>query len=49
MNTRNNRGDVFSLQSVPRGYKDNKEYCLNQLSFEKPAWQVMSLGSEELN
>jgi hypothetical protein len=47
--THNNRGAVFSVRSVPRGYKKNKEDRLSQLSFETPACQDMSWGVEELN
>jgi hypothetical protein len=49
MNTRNNRGAVFSMRSVPRGYKEAKKAVLSQLSFETPACQAMSLGTKELN
>jgi hypothetical protein len=49
MNTRNNRRAVFSVRSVPRGYKQDKEFRLSQLSSETPACQDMSLGAEELN
>jgi hypothetical protein len=46
---RNNRRAVFSVRSMPRGYKKDKEGCLSQLSFETPTCQDMSLGAEELN
>jgi hypothetical protein len=49
MNSRNKRRAVFSLQSVPRGYKKDKEGRLSQLSFETPACHDMSLGAEDLN
>jgi hypothetical protein len=45
-NIRNNRKAVFS---VLRGYKKDKEDCLDQLSFETVACQDMSFGVEELN
>jgi hypothetical protein len=44
-----NRKAVFSVRSVPRGYKKDKEDRLRQLNFETPACQDMSLGAEELN
>jgi hypothetical protein len=47
--TCNNRRDIFSVRSVPRDYKKDKEDRLSQLSFETPACQDMSLGSQELN
>jgi hypothetical protein len=46
-NTRNNRRAVFSLRSVPRGYKKDKEDRLSQSSFEMPACQDVSLGAEK--
>jgi hypothetical protein len=48
-NSRNNRRAVFSVRSVPSGYKMEEEYRLSQLSFETPVWQCMRLGAEELN
>jgi hypothetical protein len=45
----NNSGAVFSVRSVSRGYKIDKEDRLSQLSFEMPAYQNMCLGAEELN
>jgi hypothetical protein len=48
-NTRNNRGAVFSVWSVPRVYKKDKEDRLSQLSFGTPACQNMSLRAHELN
>jgi hypothetical protein len=47
-NARNNRSVVFSVLSVPRGYKQDKEGRLSQFSFETPALPE-SLGAEELN
>jgi hypothetical protein len=47
-NSRNNRRAVFSVRSVQRGYEKDKEDCLSQLSFETPACQDISLGTEEL-
>lgn len=35
-NSRNDRKSVFSLLSVPKGYKTNKADRLSQLSFETP-------------
>jgi hypothetical protein len=40
---------LFSVRSVLRGYKNDKEDRLSQLSLETPACQDMSLGAEELN
>jgi hypothetical protein len=40
---------LFSVRSVSRGYKKNKEDRLSQLSFETQACHVMSPGAEELN
>jgi hypothetical protein len=40
----NSREAVFSVRSVPRGYKKDKKGRLSQLSFETPACQDMSLG-----
>jgi hypothetical protein len=48
-NSRNNRRAVFYVRSMPRGYKKAKGDRLRQLSFETPACQDMSLGTEELN
>jgi hypothetical protein len=48
-NSRNKRRAMFSLRSVPRGYKKDKADSLSQLDFETPACQNMSLGAEELN
>jgi hypothetical protein len=48
-NSRNNRKVPFSVRSVPRGYKKSNEDHLSQLSFGTPAWQDMSLETEELN
>jgi hypothetical protein len=48
-NSHSNRRAVFSVQSVPRSYKTDKEDLSVQLSFETPACQDMSLGAEELN
>jgi hypothetical protein len=39
-NSRNNRRAVFSVRSVPRGYKKDKEDCLSQSSFETPACTI---------
>jgi hypothetical protein len=39
---------VFSLWSVPKGCKSDKEYRLSPLSFEATACQENSLGAEEL-
>jgi hypothetical protein len=47
MNAHNNRGGAFSVRSVPKGYKKDKEDRWSQLSFETPACQDMSLGAEE--
>jgi hypothetical protein len=49
MNTHNNRRAVFSVRSVLRGYKEDKEGRLSQLSFETSACQDMRLGEEEFN
>jgi hypothetical protein len=46
-NIRNNSRAVFSVLSVPRGYRKDKEDRLSQLSFEKPGCQDVSLGAEE--
>jgi hypothetical protein len=46
-NSRNNRRDVFSVSSLPSGYKKAK-VRLSQLSFETPACQNKSLAAEEL-
>jgi hypothetical protein len=48
-NTRNTRRAMFSMRSVPRGYRNDKEERLIQLSFETPGCQNMSLGAEKLN
>jgi hypothetical protein len=48
-NTRHNRRALFSVRSVGRGCKKDKEDRSSQLSFEMPACQDMSLGAEELN
>jgi hypothetical protein len=48
-NSRINRRAVFSVQSVPRGYKKDKVDRLSQLSYETPACQDMSFGAEKLN
>jgi hypothetical protein len=48
MNTRNKKRAVFSVWTVTRGYKKEKEDRLYQSSFETPACQDMSLGAEEL-
>jgi hypothetical protein len=37
------------LRSVPRGYKNDEEDRLRQLSYGTPARQDMSLGAEEVN
>jgi hypothetical protein len=47
--TCNNRRAVFSVRSVPRGYKKDKEGRFSQFNFETPACQDMSLGAEEMN
>jgi hypothetical protein len=47
-NSYNNRRAVFSVQSVPMGYKKEKEDRLSQLTFETPAFQSMSLEMGEL-
>jgi hypothetical protein len=46
-NTRNSGGAALSVRSVPRGYKKDKEDCLNQLSSETPACQDMSWEAED--
>jgi hypothetical protein len=38
---------MFSILSVPRGYKKDKEDPLSQLSFETPACLDMGLGAGE--
>jgi hypothetical protein len=48
INTRNNRRAVFSVQSMLRGYKKDKEDGLSKLSFETPACQDVGSGAEEL-
>jgi hypothetical protein len=48
MNSCNNIRTVFSVQSVPRGYKKDKDH-LRQLSFKTPASQDVSLEAEDLN
>jgi hypothetical protein len=40
---------MFSVLSVPSGYKKDKEERLGQLSFETTASQDKRLGAEELN
>jgi hypothetical protein len=47
-NSSNNRRAVFSVRSVPEVIK-RKIYRLNQLSFETPSCQDMSLEAGELN
>jgi hypothetical protein len=47
-NSRNNRRVVFSVQSVSRSYKKDRNNPLSQLSFETPACQDINLGAEEL-
>jgi hypothetical protein len=47
-NSRNNRRDVFSVPSLPKGYKKDKENRLSQLSFKMPACQDMTFGAEAL-
>jgi hypothetical protein len=47
-NMRNNIKAVFSVRSVSRGYRNDKEDRLSQLSFEPLACQDVSLGAEEL-
>jgi hypothetical protein len=47
--SRDNRRAVFSVRSLPRGYKEDREDRLSQLSFEKSACQDMSLGAGKLN
>jgi hypothetical protein len=47
-NTRRSRRAVFSVLSVPRDCKKDKEDRLSQMSFETPSCQDMSLGAEEL-
>jgi hypothetical protein len=49
MNTSNNRRAVLSVQSVRRVYKKDREDHSNQLSFEMPAYQDVSLGIERWN
>jgi hypothetical protein len=49
INSRKKIEDLFSVRSVPRGYKKDKEDRVSQLNFETPACQDMSLGAEELN
>jgi hypothetical protein len=46
MNTRNNIIAVFSVRSLPRHFKKDKEDRLSKLSFETPGYE---LGVEELN
>jgi hypothetical protein len=46
-NSRNNRRYVFSVRSVPSGYKKDEDR-LSQLSFDTSTCQDMSLGAEEL-
>jgi hypothetical protein len=46
-NTHNNRRAVFSVWSVPRGYKKDKVNRLSQLSFETPACQGVNLKAVE--
>jgi hypothetical protein len=45
----NNRRAVFSLLTVPRCYKKDKEDRLSHLSVETPTCQDMSMGAEELS
>jgi hypothetical protein len=45
--TCNNRRAVLSVWSMPRGYKEDKDDHLSQLSFETPPCQDVSLGTEE--
>jgi hypothetical protein len=46
-NSRNIRRAVFSVRSLPKGYKRTKK--IEVLSFKMPDCQDMSLGVEELN
>jgi hypothetical protein len=48
-NIRNNRRAVFSVQSVLRGYKKDKEDRSNQSSSETPACLDVNLGIERWN
>jgi hypothetical protein len=48
-NSRNNKRALFSVRSMPKVYKKDKEDRLSQLSFETPACQDMRLGAEEFN
>jgi hypothetical protein len=48
-NSRNDGRAVFSLRSVPRDYKKDRNERLSKLSFDTPASQDMSLGAEELS
>jgi hypothetical protein len=47
-NSRSNKGAPFCAIHA-EGLKYDKEDRLNQLKFGTPAWQYMSLGTEELN
>jgi hypothetical protein len=40
---------VFSVGSMPRGYKKDKEVRSSHLSFETPTCQYMIFEGEELN
>jgi hypothetical protein len=48
-NKSNNRGAVFSVRPVPRGYKKVEEDRFSQLSFETPVTGYKSLEAEELS
>jgi hypothetical protein len=48
-NSSNNGRVVFSVWSVPRSCKKDKEDRLSQMSFETPTCQDMSLGAEKLH
>jgi hypothetical protein len=41
--------ELFSVRSVPKGYKKDKEDRLSQLRIETPAFQYTILEAEELN
>jgi hypothetical protein len=42
-------GKMFYMRSVPRSHKKDKEDRLNQLSFETPACQDVSLGAVQFS
>jgi hypothetical protein len=48
MNIRNNRRAVFSVGSVPRVCKNDEEDRFSQLTFDTPACQDLSSGTERV-